>query len=58
MRSTGRGINPDVNIYDLSSDPVAYAPSVVNWSTTCLSIVENFAPAWTATKKWSVRTTP
>lgn len=25
MRSPGRGINPDVNIYDLSSDPVAYA---------------------------------
>ena len=25
MRSTGRGINPDVNIYDLSSDPVAYS---------------------------------
>ena len=28
MRGTGRGINPDVNIYDLSSDPVAYASSV------------------------------
>ncbi len=25
MRSPGRGIDPDVNIYDLSSDPVAYA---------------------------------
>jgi hypothetical protein len=25
MRSTGRGINPDVNIYDLSNDPVSYA---------------------------------
>ncbi|MFT4878120.1 MAG: hypothetical protein ACI80P_000486 [Flavobacteriales bacterium] len=25
MRSPGKGINPDVNIYDLSSDPVAYA---------------------------------
>ncbi len=25
MRSSGRGINPDVNIYDLSDDPVAYA---------------------------------
>ena len=25
MRSSGRGINPDVNIYDLSNDPVAYA---------------------------------
>ncbi|MFM1931486.1 MAG: hypothetical protein RL226_789 [Bacteroidota bacterium] len=24
MRSPGRGINPDVNIFDLSSDPVAY----------------------------------
>lgn len=24
MRSSGRGIDPDVNIYDLSSDPVAY----------------------------------
>jgi len=24
MRSAGRGIDPDVNIYDLSSDPVAY----------------------------------
>lgn len=24
MRSPGKGINPDVNIYDLSSDPVAY----------------------------------
>lgn len=25
MRSPGKGIDPDVNIYDLSSDPVAYA---------------------------------
>jgi hypothetical protein len=25
MRSSGRGIDPDVNIYDLSSDPVRYA---------------------------------
>ena len=25
MRSSGRGINPDVNIYDLSDDPVVYA---------------------------------
>lgn len=25
MRSSGKGIDPDVNIYDLSSDPVAYA---------------------------------
>jgi hypothetical protein len=25
MRSPGGGMNPDVNIYDLSSDPVAYA---------------------------------
>ncbi len=25
MRSPGRGIDPDVNIFDLSSDPVAYA---------------------------------
>ena len=25
MRGVGRGINPDVNIYDLSNDPVAYA---------------------------------
>lgn len=25
MRSPGRGIDPDINIYDLSSDPVAYA---------------------------------
>ena len=25
MRSSGSGINPDVNIYDLSNDPVAYA---------------------------------
>ncbi|MCC6599201.1 MAG: zinc-dependent metalloprotease [Crocinitomicaceae bacterium] len=25
MRSSGRGIDPDVNIYDLSSDPVQYA---------------------------------
>lgn len=25
MRSPGRGIDPDVNIYDLSNDPVAYA---------------------------------
>ncbi len=25
MRSPGHGIDPDVNIYDLSSDPVAYA---------------------------------
>lgn len=25
MRSSGKGINPDVNIYDLSNNPVAYA---------------------------------
>ena len=25
MRSSGRGIDPDVNIYDLSNDPVTYA---------------------------------
>lgn len=25
MRSPGRGIDPDINIYDLSNDPVAYA---------------------------------
>lgn len=25
MRSSGKGIDPDVNIYDLSNDPVAYA---------------------------------
>jgi len=25
MRSSGKGINPDVNIYDLSNDPVGYA---------------------------------
>jgi hypothetical protein len=25
MRSSGRGIDPDVNIYDLTNDPVAYA---------------------------------
>ncbi|NQX93160.1 MAG: zinc-dependent metalloprotease, partial [Flavobacteriales bacterium] len=25
MRAPGKGINPDVNIYDLSDDPVAYA---------------------------------
>ena len=25
MRASGKGINPDVNIYDLSNDPVAYA---------------------------------
>lgn len=25
MRSSGRGIDPDVNIYDLTDDPVAYA---------------------------------
>ena len=25
MRGSGKGVNPDVNIYDLSSDPVAYA---------------------------------
>lgn len=25
MRSPGKGINPDVNIFDLSNDPVAYA---------------------------------
>jgi len=25
MRGSGKGVNPDVNIYDLSNDPVAYA---------------------------------
>ncbi|MFT4678749.1 MAG: hypothetical protein ACI9RU_000113 [Litorivivens sp.] len=25
MRSSGKGINPDVNIYDLSNDPLSYA---------------------------------
>jgi hypothetical protein len=45
MRSTGRGINPDVNIYDLSSDPVAYAAERCELVNDLLpSIVENFAP--------------
>jgi len=45
MRSTGRGINPDVNIYDLSSDPVAYASERCELVNDLLpSIVENFAP--------------
>ena len=45
MRSTGRGINPDVNIYDLSSDPVAYAAERCDLVNDLLpSIVENFAP--------------
>ena len=44
MRSTGRGINPDVNIYDLSSDPVAYASERCELVNDLLpSIVENFA---------------
>ena len=45
MRGTGRGINPDVNIYDLSSDPVAYASERCELVNDLLpSIVENFAP--------------
>ena len=45
MRSTGRGINPDVNIYDLSSDPVAYASERCELVNDLLpTIVENFAP--------------
>ena len=45
MRSTGRGINPDVNIYDLSSDPVAYASERCELVNDLLpSLVENFAP--------------
>ena len=44
MRSTGRGINPDVNIYDLSSDPVAYASERCELVNDLLpSIVDNFA---------------
>ena len=45
MRGTGRGINPDVNIYDLSSDPVAYASERCDLVNDLLpSLVENFAP--------------
>ena len=45
MRSTGRGINPDVNIYDLSSDPVAYASERCELVNDLLpTLVENFAP--------------
>ena len=45
MRSTGRGINPDVNIYDLSSDPVAYASERCDLVNDLLpTLVENFAP--------------
>lgn len=44
MRGTGRGINPDVNIYDLSSDPVAYASERCDLVNDLLpSLVENFA---------------
>lgn len=43
MRGTGRGINPDVNIYDLSSDPVAYASERCDLVNDLLpSLVENF----------------
>lgn len=45
MRSTGRGINPDVNIYDLSNDPVAYASERCELVNDLLpSTLENFAP--------------
>ena len=45
MRGTGRGINPDVNIYDLSNDPVAYAAERCDLVNDLLpTIVENFAP--------------
>ena len=45
MRGTGRGVNPDVNIYDLSSDPVAYAAERCELVNDLLpTIVENFAP--------------
>ena len=45
MRGTGRGINPDVNIYDLSSDPVAYASERCDLVNDLLpTLVENFAP--------------
>ena len=45
MRGTGRGINPDVNIYDLSSDPVAYAAERCELVNDLLpTLVENFAP--------------
>ena len=45
MRGTGRGINPDVNIYDLSSDPVAYASERCELVNDLLpTLVENFAP--------------
>ena len=44
MRSSGRGINPDVNIYDLSDDPVVYASErceLVN--DLLLGIVDKYA---------------
>ena len=45
MRGTGRGINPDVNIYDLSSDPVAYASERCELVNDLLpTLIENFAP--------------
>ena len=44
MRGTGRGINPDVNIYDLSNDPVAYASERCELVNDLLpTLVENFA---------------
>ena len=58
MRSTGRGINPDVNIYDLSSDPVAYASERCELVNDLLpSIVRTLHVAWTATKRCFARTT-
>ena len=45
MRGTGRGINPDVNIYDLSNNPVAYAAERCELVNDLLpTLVENFAP--------------
>ena len=44
MRSTGKGINPDVNIYDLSNDPVAYASERCELVNDLLpAIVDHFA---------------
>lgn len=41
MRSSGRGIDPDVNIYDLTDDPVAYASARCELVNTILPNLKN-----------------
>lgn len=44
MRSSGKGIDPDINIYDLSSDPVAYGVDRIKLVNELMpSIIEKYS---------------